>query len=145
MTKEEALEQWIDSLEEWQIDSMLRADAFMMGWDAAIKSLEKPKDKVPYSAILYTLNSITGKNFKPIQANCRHIHARWNEGMREPDFELVARIKNAQWKDDPMMALYIRPETLYGTKMDSYLNEPPPKKTKLIRNHLGQMVEVEDQ
>jgi uncharacterized phage protein (TIGR02220 family) len=103
-----------------------------------------PCDPIPYREIIESFNEVCGRHFKLSAANKKWIHARWAEGMRASDFAKVCRIKYSQWKDDPKMAIFLRPETLWGTKMEAYLNEPEPKKTKIIRNHLGIEVEVED-
>jgi uncharacterized phage protein (TIGR02220 family) len=35
----------------------------------------------------------------------------------------VVDIKFEKWGSDPKMVDFLRPETLFGTKMESYLNE----------------------
>ena len=35
---------------------------------------------------------------------------------------------STEWSHDPKMSVYLRPETLFGTKFESYLNRP--KKTR---------------
>jgi uncharacterized phage protein (TIGR02220 family) len=144
MTKEEAIAT-IDfhALGIYHVDE----STFYAGWDAAIESIseEKEREKIPFDAILETMNQILGKKFKATLACKSHIRARWGEGMREEDFERVIRIKKAQWSDDPKFCLYLRPETLFGTKMDAYNNEPEPKKKKIITNHMGIETEVDDE
>ena len=51
------------------------------------------------------------------------IKARLNEGFTIDDFKKVIEKKTRQWLDHPDMAKYLRPETLFGTKFESYLNE----------------------
>ena len=41
----------------------------------------------------------------------------------EFDFEKVIDAKYREWHGSAKMAKYLRPETLFGTKFDSYLNE----------------------
>ena len=53
----------------------------------------------------------------------RFIKARWSDGFRLCDFEKVIRVKSQKWKSDPKMADFLRPETLFGTKFEGYLNE----------------------
>lgn len=50
------------------------------------------------------------------------IHARLAEGFTIDDFKTVIDKKCADWLDDAKMAQYLRPETLFGTKFESYLN-----------------------
>lgn len=86
----------------------------------------KEKVLIPFSQILSYLNEKTGKNFSlKAKEHQRHIRARWNEGKREEDFKKVIDIKFEKWGTDEKMVDYLRPETLFGTKMDSYLNENP--------------------
>lgn len=51
------------------------------------------------------------------------IKARVNDGFTLEDFKKVIDIKTSQWLGDPKMNKYLRPETLFGTKFESYLNE----------------------
>jgi len=88
-------------------------------------SNRKKQEKIPYKEIIAYLNEKTGSNFKPeTQLYRRHIKARWNEGMRLEDFKRVVDNKCKQWLNDPKMVIYLKPQTLFGPKMDSYLNEP---------------------
>ena len=51
------------------------------------------------------------------------IDARIREGFKEEDFLKVIDIKTKEWKDNPDMSKYLRPETLFGTKFESYLQQ----------------------
>lgn len=51
------------------------------------------------------------------------IRARLNEGWVVEDFKRVIDNKCSQWLKDNKMCMYLRPETLFGTKFESYLNE----------------------
>jgi uncharacterized phage protein (TIGR02220 family) len=91
---------------------------------------EKPKeleDIIPAKDIIEYLNEKTGKNFSyTSRATKRHIAARWKEGFGLEEFRTVIDYQVAKWKGDPKMEEYLRPETLFGTKFESYLNAPPP-------------------
>ncbi|MGJ0848293.1 conserved phage C-terminal domain-containing protein [Tissierella praeacuta] len=77
-----------------------------------------------YADIVEYLNSKTNKNFKHTsKATQRHISARLNEKYTLDDFKKVIDIKTSHWLGDPKMETYLRPETLFGTKFESYLNE----------------------
>ena len=54
------------------------------------------------------------------------ISARMNSGFTVDDFKKVIDIKYAEWKDTEY-AKYLRPETLFGTKFESYLNQKSNK------------------
>lgn len=51
------------------------------------------------------------------------LKARIREGFKLEDFKTVIDKKVALWGKDPKMQAYLRPETLFGTKFESYLNE----------------------
>lgn len=79
-------------------------------------------DPVPYAKIIAHLNEKCGCQFKPSnQATRSHIKARWNEGFRFNDFIAVIDFKFAEWAGDEKMCRFIRPQTLFGTKFESYL------------------------
>lgn len=124
MTREEAFVKWWDSLGQQTIHSKLTSElAFQKGWDAAIASLAPPKGEIPYNEIIEMMNQMLDKKFKKTPTTCMHIHARWNEGFRIPDFEKVIRIKKHEWAKDPDMEKFLRPETLFGTKMNGYCQQ----------------------
>lgn len=76
--------------------------------------------------IINYLNKKTGKKFSPFAVNTvKHINARLNEGHSLDDFIAVIDVKTASWKGDRNMDKYLRPDTLFGTKFESYLNERP--------------------
>jgi uncharacterized phage protein (TIGR02220 family) len=78
---------------------------------------------IPYQEIVSYLNQKTGKNFQYSQRETqRLIRARWRRGYRLNDFKIVMDNKISQWGKDPKMVEYLRPETLFGTKFESYLN-----------------------
>lgn len=84
---------------------------------------------IPYTEIVAALNGALGTSYRPTSKKTRQlIHARWAEGFRFPDFEAVIATMAAAWGDDPKMSAYLRPETLFGPKFESYLNRPKPRK-----------------
>ena len=77
------------------------------------------------------LNDKAGKHFKASTENTKkHINARLNEGYSLDDFIAVIDKKVQVWKGDPQMDRYLRPETLFGRKFESYLNENVSGKAK---------------
>lgn len=75
--------------------------------------------------IIGRLNEQTGANYRPeSKATQTKIHARLAEGYTVEDFVAVIDKKCAEWLHDPKMRAYLRPETLFGTKFESYLNAP---------------------
>lgn len=89
-----------------------------------VVTVKEPLTGIPYLKIISYLNKKTGKNFSYKTSSYQKlIRARWNDGKKLTDFEKVIDIKCSKWMTDPKMVDYCRPETLFGTKMDSYLNE----------------------
>jgi len=77
----------------------------------------------PFSEIVDYLNKKTGKSYRHnIATTQKRICARFSEGFRLEDFKKVIDNKVKDWKDDLKMSEYLRPETLFGTKFESYLN-----------------------
>lgn len=88
------------------------------------KQNETEKDIIPYREIISALNEMAGTSYKATtKKNQELIQARWNEGFRLNDFYAVIRKKVAQWKGTDSEQ-YLRPVTLFGTKFESYLNQP---------------------
>lgn len=80
----------------------------------------------PYDSIIGYLNEKAGKNFKAkSKTTRRHIKARWAEDFREPDFRRVIDNQVVAWMGDPKMQEYLRPQTLFGSKFEGYLNSKP--------------------
>ena len=72
--------------------------------------------------IVDMLNAATGRSFKYSSKNTSSkITARMNEGFSIDEFKSVIEYKSAQWKSDVDMSEFLRPETLFGTKFESYL------------------------
>ena len=89
------------------------------------------------SQVIDYLNEQSGKNYKPDSNNAiNFINARLKEKYKLEDFFNVIDIKVSKWKNTPMET-FLRPETIFGTKFDSYLNETPlePLKSKQAKNY----------
>lgn len=72
--------------------------------------------------IVEYLNQKAGTHYKSSTELTRtKIHARLNEGFKKEDFFAVIDHKCAEWKADEHMRQFLRPETLFGTKFESYL------------------------
>lgn len=86
------------------------------------KELDKGKKNITVAAIVDYLNKAAGTNYRAsTKATARHIEARLNEGFSTDDFMTVIDKKVAEWKNTDMEK-YLRPETLFGSKFESYLN-----------------------
>ncbi|HBF3423977.1 TPA: conserved phage C-terminal domain-containing protein [Clostridioides difficile] len=92
---------------------------------------EKTKDKEIYKRIVDYLNKTADKSFKSTtKKTISLIDARLKEGFTEEEFYKVIDNKVLNWLDDDKMNAYLRPETLFGNKFESYLNETPKKSLK---------------
>ena len=79
--------------------------------------------QIPYKEIVDYLNEKTGKNFKHKTPKTRKfIEARWNQDFRLDDFKKVIDVKTDEWLNTDSDK-YLRPETLFGTKFEGYLNQ----------------------
>lgn len=103
--------------------------------------LEKPKaenrtqlntnklntDLIKNESIIYIvgyLNERAETNYKPNTPKTQTlIKARLNEGFTVEDFKTVIDKKVKEWESDEKMCKYLRPETLFGTKFEAYLNQ----------------------
>lgn len=73
-------------------------------------------------AVIQRLNEKAGTKYREsTESTVRHIKARFNDGFSLDDFFTVIDKKVAEWKGTDMEK-YLRPETLFGSKFESYLN-----------------------
>lgn len=86
---------------------------------------DKEEDKKHiYSSVISHLNEKAGTNYRATsKATKSHINARLSEGHTLDDFISVIDKKCAEWKGTNMEK-YLRPETLFGSKFEGYLNAP---------------------
>ena len=98
------------------------------GYQKATNSNDNDKDNNIYSRVIDHLNEKASKNFKGTTKKTKScIDARIREGFTEADFLKVIDIKTKEWKDNPDMSKYLRPETLFGTKFEGYLQQETVK------------------
>lgn len=81
------------------------------------------KPEIEYEKIVEDLNKKTGQSYKHTSKVTREkIRARVNDGFTVEDFLTVNSKKAAEWMGTEMQK-FLRPETLYGTKFEGYLNQ----------------------
>lgn len=81
----------------------------------------------PYQQVIDYLNKRTGKQYKHTTKKTQSlIRARVKEGFNLDDFKKVIDNMSNQWLEDKKMNQYLRPETLFGTKFEGYLNQQQP-------------------
>ena len=92
-----------------------------------------------YKEIISHLNEITNSNFKTSSQKTKDlITARMNEGFTVDDFKQVHIIKFAEWTGTEFEK-FLRPQTLYSNKFESYLNQKISdyEKMKAVSQHTG--------
>ncbi|WP_050950824.1 conserved phage C-terminal domain-containing protein [Limosilactobacillus gastricus] len=93
------------------------------------------KPKIDYAAIVDYLNQQSGNHYRSTTTKTRTlIKARVKEGFTIDDFKAVIDHQCANWKGDPKMERYLRPETLFGTKFEGYLNAEPQRQRRPVDN-----------
>ncbi|MEF7475242.1 conserved phage C-terminal domain-containing protein [Pediococcus pentosaceus] len=84
-------------------------------------------DLETFKEIISYLNEKAGTKYRASGSKTqRLIKARFNDGFNDEDFKKVIDIKVTEWSGTDM-AKYLRPETLFGTKFESYLNQEVKK------------------
>jgi len=112
------------------------------------KAPQGASTEIPYFEIIEYLNQKTGKNFDHQSKETRaKIKARWGINGKQrtlADFVRVIDNKCASWLNDPGMVNYLRPETLFGTKFESYLNEKPHELSGVVSDKTIRTVKMLD-
>lgn len=99
------------------------------------KLKETKEDIIPYGEIVSYLNEKAGTQYKPTGSKTQElIRARWNEGFHLAEFQTVIDKKVSDWKGNDN-AIYLRPVTLFGTKFESYLNQPTKSISSMSENY----------
>lgn len=80
-------------------------------------------EQADVTEIVEYLNQAAGTSYKPnTPKTVRSIKARMKEGFTVDDFKTVIDKKVSEWAKTDMQK-YLRPETLFGTKFEGYLNQ----------------------
>ena len=94
------------------------------------KDTDKEEEKNIYAPVISFLNEKACTKYKPTSGKTQAlIRARVNEGFTLEDFQTVISKKCAEWMGTDMEK-YLRPETLFGTKFEGYLNSNNGKELK---------------
>lgn len=102
------------------------------------------KDINIYSPVIEYLNQKCNTSYKSSSNKTKTlIDARVNEGFLLEDFKKVIDIKASEWLNSEM-AKYLRPETLFGTKFESYLNQKNTGKPKQTNNKFHNFIQSEE-
>lgn len=86
-------------------------------------NINSPAKAVQCKEIIDYLNLKANTHYRHnIKKTQSLINARFNENFTLDDFKRVIDNKTSEWKNTEMEK-YLRPETLFGTKFESYLNQ----------------------
>ena len=89
--------------------------------------------------IIEYLNKKTKSKFSSKTKNTiKHINARFSDGFKINDFIKVIDFKFEKWGKDENMKEYLRPDTLFGTKFESYLNASNNKKIDNFKHNANE-------
>jgi uncharacterized phage protein (TIGR02220 family) len=104
----------------YQMDTQVR-----LGKDSIDKdniNIKSDKPTKPYAVIIDYLNEKVGSQFRANNKSTQQrINARLKEGYTVDDFKTVIDKMHAKWKGTEYEE-YLRPQTLFSTKFESYLN-----------------------
>lgn len=110
-----------DSIGKDSIGKVKEIIADEKGAEVKVES-DKSQVNVVATLVIPYLNKKARTNYRTkTDSTRRYIQARLNEGFTLDDFYKVIDKKVEEWQGTPMEK-YLRPETLFGTKFESYLN-----------------------
>ena len=90
--------------------------------------VDEDVDEDVVNEIVRHLNMRCKTQFKPNALSTKQgIIARLKEGFTLDNFKEVIDKKHKEWSHKPDMAPFLRPQTLFGNKFESYLNQPWPQ------------------
>lgn len=100
-----------------------RLGEFSIGEDSGVEDIMPTSSNI-YDDVIRYLNEKARTNYRnKVPKTISLINARTKEGFTLEDFKTVIDKKTSQWLNDKKMCAYLRPETLFGTKFEGYLNE----------------------
>lgn len=105
----------------------------------------KEEIQTPETEVLDYLKQITGTKFRPIKSNLTLISALFKAGYSQEEIIEVIQLKTVQWKNNPVMAPYLRPSTLFKmSNFDNYINEAELVKQnpKMYAQHFAELNKI---
>lgn len=126
-------------------DSLLNTDLLSIDNKDIVDQEQDDSVAIPFKAIISYLNQSAGTSYRYTTKKTQQlIKARYQEGFVQADFETVINKKVNTWLHDSKMNKYLRPETLFGTKFESYLNEKVGGKNAIDKANNQQLKQYED-
>lgn len=112
----------ITNYEEYQGNDT--TDSTTNGQQTDTNKNDKTLKNETIKTIVEYLNIKTNSSYKhTAAATSKHIEARLNEKFTVDDFRAVIDVKCGEWMGNKDMEQYLRPQTLFGTKFESYLQQ----------------------
>lgn len=100
------------------------------------------KEPDPTEEVVDHLNRRAGTHYRASTASTRKlVKARLKEGFTVDEFKTVIDKKCSEWLNNRDMAQYLRPETLFGPKFESYLNAQPRTQTRQTNTTYSQNID----
>ncbi|HAO08183.1 MAG TPA: hypothetical protein DCQ50_14635 [Chryseobacterium sp.] len=96
--------------------------------------------------ILDFLNEVTGSKFRDIKSNTSKIATLLKQDFTKEQIIEVIQLKVIQWKNNPKMAMYLRPRTLFSNEnFENYINEVERirQNPKLYAEHFKKINNIE--
>lgn len=127
--KDKTLVQYVfENIESYDPDSINETvKEFMsrvLGETEKVEAEPPEKKETPIKDIVAYLNEVCGTRYRASSQNTvKHINARLNDGFIFEDFKKVIDWKAQNWMGDKKMQEFLRPQTLFGTKFEGYLND----------------------
>lgn len=107
--------------------------------DILLSNLDTVKSVVDY------LNEKCGTKYKHSSTETqRLIVARLNQGFSLEDFKQVIDNKVADWGNDSQLSKFLRPQTLFSNKFESYLNQSIAVQNKSVDSWRDSSFSIED-
>lgn len=107
-----------------ELDKEKELKDILSGKPDGASTSKKANDEIPYKLIIDLLNKKAGTRYRHTTDKTRKLIKKlWKDGFRFEDFKHVILVKTEEWLNDPAMNKFLRPETLFGTKFESYLNQ----------------------
>lgn len=108
------------------MDTEVRLNKVSKGKDI-LSGPQCAKIEIQAKEVIDYLNEKTGSHYRYSESSLKHIRARLNDGFTVDDCKTVIDKKVTEWMGDSLMQKYLRPETLFGSKYENYLNAPEAK------------------
>ena len=123
----------------YQMETQVRLGKVRLGKGNKDTMSGKPDYMPAIKEIIQYLNQKTGSSYRAsTKATQTKIKTRLAEGFSIDDFKRVIDIKCAEWLNDANMSAYLRPETLFGTKFESYSQQKGPVRRQQFQGYQQQ-------